>query len=102
MKNMTEQQLIKKLIEERDLAIKQLESIGVGLGDNMDHVKKALEKQKKKTQKTERGCMKRKGWDGTILSEGKILCCDCPAYIDPKCVCLAVEVMHFPVEEDGE
>lgn len=45
MKNLTKEQLIKKLTEERDLAIKQLNSIGVGLGDNMDHVKKALEQR---------------------------------------------------------
>ena len=45
MKNLTKEQLIKKLTEERDLAVKQLNSIGVGLGDNMDHVKVALEKQ---------------------------------------------------------
>lgn len=45
MKNMTAEQMIKKLVEERDLALKQLASIGVGLGDNMDHVKKALEQR---------------------------------------------------------
>lgn len=45
MKNMEPYKIIKKLVEERDLAIKQLNSIGVGLGDNMDHIKNALEQR---------------------------------------------------------
>ena len=100
MKNLEPYKMIEKLVEERDLAIKQLNSIGVGLGDNMDHVKKALEMQKKRNSKTEKGCMQRKLWDGNVET-GKLLCRDCGVGYDAKCVCHAVKVMHFPVEEGG-
>lgn len=57
MKNMTKEQLIKKLTEERDLAVKQLNSIGLELGDKTDRVKAAVEKQtpKKVVEMNENG-----------------------------------------------
>lgn len=45
MENMTAQQLIKKLVEERDIAIGQLQSLGLQLGQNTDKAKAAIDKQ---------------------------------------------------------
>ena len=45
MENMTAQQLIKKLTEERDIAIGQLQSLGLQLGQKTDKVKAAIAKQ---------------------------------------------------------
>ena len=48
MKNMTAEQLIKKLVKERDIAIGQLQSLGLQLGQSTDKIKSALDKQEPK------------------------------------------------------
>ena len=46
---------VKQVIWERDVAIQQLEEVGVSLGEKMDSVKEAVEKQKPKAPDYE-GC----------------------------------------------
>lgn len=70
MENMTTLRLIEQLKFERDLAVSQLQSLGLQLGQKTDHVKEVIAKQEPKPPKI--------GW-ALVLHDVKQIDCRCPA-----------------------